>query len=60
MNITKCDICEKTIDSRKKSARVSFGDSLFKFFEFCPDCGKPVVEFLKSKKLIEEKKDGGE
>jgi hypothetical protein len=28
-------------------------------FEICPDCGRPVIKFLRSKKLIEEDNKNG-
>lgn len=48
MNITKCDICKKTI----KGDSVTAGRGFFHNQEFCEDCGKPVLNFLKKYKFI--------
>jgi hypothetical protein len=53
MNVTKCDICHKTIKG-KTVLRVSL--DFFESFELCPNCAKPVVTFLKAKKLIRKEK----
>jgi hypothetical protein len=53
MHITKCDICKKTIKRGDRTVRV-MTEGLYCSFEFCHNCAKPVVKFLKSKKLIKE------
>ncbi len=59
MHITKCDICNKTIKDNSNNIHVAIGASmLFNHNEICASCGKPVLKFLKSKKLVEDKKDG--
>jgi len=55
MNITKCDICKKVIKDGEK-LRVSPEGGSFLGFEICSKCGEPVTRFLKSKKLIKDKK----
>lgn len=52
MNLTKCDICDKKIESNP--VRAGFG--LFREKDFCIDCGKPIINFLKKHKLIKEDK----
>ena len=53
MNIVKCDICKKTISSGTRSVRIS-GLAIFQVFELCPNCAKPVIKFLRNKKLIKK------
>jgi len=59
MRITKCDICEKTINPKTGSIYLSC-DNIFAGFEICSNCGKPITKYLKSKKLVkpENKKNG--
>lgn len=52
MNLTKCDICGKKIEGNSVIARVGFLVSK----DFCLDCGKPIITFLKKHKLIKEDK----
>ncbi len=52
MNVTKCDICKKTLKSNPVRAGIGF----FPKNEFCLDCGKPILDFLKKHKLIKEEK----
>ena len=48
MNIRKCDICNKDIKYENSArATVNYIDK-----EFCLDCGKPVLNFLKKHKFI--------
>lgn len=60
MRITKCDICKKTIERDSKSIYIGLGGVFSNSFEICENCDKPVLKFLKDKKLIkiENKKDG--
>ena len=61
MKIIKCDICKKTITKDSESLDLSYsGIKKFASFELCSNCSKPVLKFLKNKKLIttENKKDG--
>lgn len=52
MNITKCDMCHKIIES---DSQVSVGYlSAFPHFAFCLKCAKPVVAFLKKNNLLGE------
>ncbi len=52
MNVTKCDVCMKEINYQNK---VIAGPGPWPKFAFCLKCGKPVLDFLKKKGLIEEK-----
>ncbi len=52
MNLTKCDICKKNI----KGDPVRAGFGMFKEKDFCVNCGKPIVDFLKKNKFINEEK----
>ena len=52
MNVRKCDICKKGI----KGDPVKAGIGIFPNRDFCLDCGKPVVDFLKKHKFIKEDK----
>jgi len=54
MHITKCDICKKQLKDRNDSVRAGIG--LFREKDLCPDCGKPILNFLKKHKLIKEEK----
>jgi hypothetical protein len=54
MNVTKCDICKKTINRKDKIIRImpeGSGGS----FDICHNCGRPVTKFLISKKLKNRK-----
>jgi hypothetical protein len=59
MLFSKCDICKKQIDLEHT---MNVRASLFKSFELCYNCGKPIIKFLMSKKLIKKefKKNGRE
>jgi hypothetical protein len=52
MNLTKCDICKKKL----KGDPVRAGFGLFREKDFCIDCGKPIINFLKKHKLLREDK----
>lgn len=51
--VFKCDLCRKEI--KDLVVTVGYGHS-FGGYNLCGKCGKPVINFLKKKKLI--KKDG--
>ncbi len=52
MVITKCDICHKTINYENRViAGAEYG---FKTHEFCLDCGKPVLKFLKKNGFLKD------
>lgn len=55
MQVTKCDICKKTMDMKKESIWLAVRRSGHDSFEICYECGKPIMKILKSKKLIGEK-----
>jgi len=48
MNISKCDICKKKL----KGDPVRAGIGIFREKDFCFDCGKPILDFLKKHKFI--------
>ncbi|MDP2665779.1 MAG: hypothetical protein Q8P23_04085 [bacterium] len=50
MTINKCDLCKKIIDEEKLG--ISLLGDRFEHFDLCPKCAKPVMKFLKAKKLI--------
>ena len=52
MNLVKCDICKKNIQGNPLKA----GASLFTCKDFCLKCGKPILDFLKKHKLLDEEK----
>lgn len=53
MNITKCDICKKTIKKGADSVHIGIGSSMLSnHIEICSDCGKPVLKLLRDKRLI--------
>ena len=52
MNLTKCDICKKKL----KGDPVQAGIGFFRNKDFCLSCGKPIVDFLKKHKFINEDK----
>ncbi len=52
MKITKCDLCKKQIKKGDKTINVYYG--FYNNRELCEKCGKPVLKFLKNKKLLKE------
>ena len=54
MNIKKCDLCHKIIKKDDKTVIAGFG--WIQGSELCEKCGKPVLDFLRKKKLIDSKK----
>ena len=61
MTVTKCDLCGKEITTGKDVVRVGVRSYGFLTSEFCADCGKPVVQFLRrvEKKLASKKPQSG-
>jgi hypothetical protein len=53
MTVTKCDLCGKDITTANDVVKVGVRSYGFLASEFCADCGKPVVAFMKrtAKKL---------
>lgn len=49
MLVTKCDFCKKIVKDNAMIAGVGFHR-----VELCEKCGKPVLNFLKKNKIIEE------
>jgi DNA-directed RNA polymerase subunit RPC12/RpoP len=58
MTIYQCDLCGKDISTTNDIVKVGYRSYGFLASEFCADCGKPVVQFLKrvEKKLKSSKK----
>ena len=50
MNLTKCDICKKVIKGDSVKAGIGFWGRE----DFCSKCGKPILDFLKKHKLLNE------
>lgn len=50
MTLTQCDNCREEIKDRKTMIAIHVGN--FQHFEFCGECGEPLVKFLKTKDLI--------
>ena len=55
MLVRKCDNCKKEIKHRDEKVVVGLGWSEF---SFCGRCGKPIVAFLKKRKLVQPKTTG--
>jgi endogenous inhibitor of DNA gyrase (YacG/DUF329 family) len=57
MMIRKCDLCGTDISTVNDVVKVGYRSYGLLASEFCPDCGKPVVQFLKrvEKKLASKK-----
>src|SRR5437870_1199074 len=49
MLIRKCDNCKKEIKGRDKEIIAGFS---WPQFSFCGRCGKPIIAFLKKRKLL--------
>lgn len=56
MLVTKCDNCRKEIKNRNEAVVVGFG---WPEFSFCRICGKPIIAFLKRRKLLQVTKATG-
>jgi hypothetical protein len=52
MNVKKCDICKKRLQGDPIKAGVGY----FAKEDFCFKCGKPVLDFLRKHKLLDEAK----
>lgn len=52
MNLTKCDICGKKLKDKPVRAGIGY----FVGNDFCSKCGKPILNFLKKHKLLDEDK----
>jgi rRNA maturation endonuclease Nob1 len=52
MNLTKCDICGKKLKNKPVKAGIGY----FADKDFCSKCGKPILDFLKKYKLLDEEK----
>ena len=50
MNVTKCDICGKKLTGKPIKAGIGFWGGN----DFCLKCGKPILDFLKKHKLLDE------
>ncbi len=55
MLIRKCDNCKKEIKGRDKEIIAGFA---WPQFSFCGRCGKPIIAFLKKRKLLQPAKRG--
>jgi hypothetical protein len=49
MLIRKCDICKKEIKGRHEEIVAGIE---WPTYSFCSGCGKPIVAFLKKRKLL--------
>ena len=47
MTITKCDLCGRDMSAANDVVKVGYCSYGFLASEFCADCGKPVVLFMK-------------
>jgi len=48
--VNKCDLCK--VELEKEPVMAGFG--FWGRTELCEDCGQPIINFLKEKKLIEK------
>jgi hypothetical protein len=55
MLVRKCDNCKKEIRQLNEAVVVGTG---FLEFSFCERCGKPIIAFLKKRKLLQPKSTG--
>ena len=53
MNVTKCDICGKKLTGKPVRAGIGF----FTGNDFCSKCAKPILNFLKKYKFLDEEKN---
>ncbi len=53
MLVKKCDNCKKEIKGRDEAVVVGLG---WPEFSFCGRCGKPIIAFLKKRKLPQRAK----
>lgn len=56
MNIVRCDACHKTIKKTSESVHIGVGGFFSNHIEICKNCAKPILDFLETKNLIENKK----
>ena len=56
MLVHKCDNCKKEIKGRDKEIIAGFA---WPQFSFCGRCGKPIIAFLKKRKLLQPAKTTG-
>ena len=54
MTIHKCDLCKKTI--KGKMVLAGYSEYQLGHKTFCENCGKPVLDFLRTKGFITEDK----
>jgi len=47
MTIYQCDLCGKDITTANDVVKVGYRSYGFLASEFCADCGKPLIQFLK-------------
>jgi len=52
MLVRKCDNCKKEIKQLNDALVAGVG---FPEFSFCEPCGKPIIAFLKKRKLLHPK-----
>ena len=50
MLVRKCDNCKKEIKQLTEAIVAGIG---FPKFSFCERCGKPIIAFLKKRKLLQ-------
>jgi DNA-directed RNA polymerase subunit RPC12/RpoP len=53
MLVHKCDNCKKEIKGRDKEIIAGY---TWPQFSFCGRCGKPIIAFLKKRKLLQPAK----
>ena len=56
MLVRKCDKCKKEIKQLNEAIVAEVG---FPEFSFCERCGKPIIAFLKKRKLLQSNKTTG-
>ncbi len=56
MLVRKCDKCKKEIKQLNEAIVAEVG---FPEFSFCERCGKPIIVFLKKRKLLQSNKTTG-
>jgi hypothetical protein len=55
MLVKKCDKCKKEIKIGNDEVVVGLG---WPHYSFCTRCGKPIIAFLKKRKLLQPKATG--
>lgn len=56
MRIIICDLCEEAIKDRTGEVTIQVNSPLYHDYSLCPECAKPVTEFLKENWLVEKSK----